>query len=93
MNHNAYNGQDLIDGIKAVRDSSEHDTVYCNFEQYGSIELYLKNNGPNLNTVDQLRVAGLDIHPLKALPDDGRAIVCQKGDIFPLAKEYKNGTK
>lgn len=83
----------MVEGIKLERDSSKHDTVYCNFDQYNSIKRVVSSNAIgsiSTTNLDSIRVAGLDVHPLKQFPESSPLIVCQKGDVFPLAKDYKN---
>ncbi len=78
----------LVEGIKQCRDA-KHDTVYCNETQ--AMLLKREVGSPALlspDAIDDFRIFGLDV---EVLPIQ-RPIVCQKGEVFDLAKDYKNDT-
>lgn len=93
MSANRQKANNIVERIMLERDSSKHDTVYCNFDQYNSIERVISSNAISTTNLDSIRVAGLDVHPLKQFPESSPLIVCQKGDVFPLAKDYKNSVQ
>lgn len=78
-------GQDLIDGVSASLDG-EADTLYCNQNHHNKLSDEM-TRGIYSNSVDNLELFGLDVVVIDELPVP---IICKKGTIFPLAKEYKN---
>lgn len=77
----------LIDSIESER-TDRDDTVYCNSKHKSVIiDRVASNAGMVGSTVDDVRVAGLRV---EHLPRIERPIVCRKGDVFPLAKDWKN---
>lgn len=78
-------GQDLIDGIAASL-GGEADTVYCNTNHYDKIADEM-TRGIYTGSVDNLELFELDV----VVIDEMKApIICKKGTVFPLAKEYKD---
>lgn len=76
----------MMEGIKKRRES-HHDTIYCNKAQADALKREVNSPGLLSSNIDSLRIFGLDV---EVLPIQ-KPIICQKGDVFDLAKEYKNG--
>jgi len=81
--------QKFIDNIKQSRES-HHDTIYCTKEQERGLKRESTAGGILANNVDNLQFRGLDV---QSLPQLSAAIICQKGEVFPLAKDYKNNDR
>jgi hypothetical protein len=79
--------ESIIDGVKRNR-QSHHDTIYVTKEQASRLKRHASVGGLKSRSIDSLRIAGLDV---ETLPRITRPIVCQKGEVFPLAKDWKNG--
>jgi hypothetical protein len=77
----------LIEGIKSQLDGHQ-DTLYCTKAQESALKSEISTPGLFSQNVDNLRFMGLDV---QVLPRIDRPIVCQKGEVFTLAKDYKNG--
>lgn len=83
------NGQTLMDAIgKQVK--PHHDTIYCTDRQKGSLASTISGSsfGGSRARADNLTIMGLDV---VVLPRIERPIVCRKGEVFDLAKDYKYG--
>jgi len=78
----------LIDGIHSQLEG-HHDTLYCTKAQEAALKDEVsRGTGLFSGNVDDLQFAGLTV---QTLPRIDRPIVCQKGEVFTLAKDYKNG--
>lgn len=82
-----YENRQLISSIEDER-KSHHDTIYCNTKQERTLKLASSVPPSNLSNIDNVRVLGLDV---QTLPRIKHPIVCKKGEVFPLAKDFKNG--
>lgn len=80
-----WSANDIISGIEAHRDK-RHDTVYCSKQQESELIGQI-STGILTQSADDIRIAGLDVESIPRF--ESRPIVCQKGDVFPLAKDYK----
>lgn len=79
--------------VNQIKDEIEprHDVIYCNTVH----EMILKEwvvmkrspGGISSRSIDNIRILGL---PVQVLPEIERVIVCQKGEVFDLAKDYRN---
>jgi len=76
----------LIEGIEKQLEG-HHDTLYCTKAQESALKSEVSTPGLMSTNVDDLRFMGLDV---QTLPRIERPIVCQKGEVFNLAKDYKN---
>lgn len=77
----------LIEGIENQLDGDK-DTLYCTESQELALKSEVTTAGLMGTNVDDLQFMGLDV---QVLPRIERPIVCQKGEVFTLAKDYKNG--
>ena len=78
---------ELIDNINEAREG-HHDTIYCTLDQEEALKEYAGSGAIFSSNVDNARIFGLDV---QSLPNISFPIVCQKGEVFDLAKDYKNG--
>jgi hypothetical protein len=78
--------ESMIDGVRQSR-QSHHDTLYVTKRQHRRLKQHVSVGGLRSGSIDSLRIAGLDV---EARPVITRPIVCQKGEVFPLAKDWKN---
>jgi hypothetical protein len=76
----------LVDSIQS-RKEDHHDTVYCNESHSRKLERYAAPSGLHPSTIDNLRIFDLSI---EEIPVGRHPIVCRKGEVFPLAKDFKN---
>lgn len=79
--------ESIIDGVEQNR-KSHHDTIYVTEAQFKRLKKHAPVGGLHTSSIDSLRIAGLDV---ESLPRTIRPIVCQRGEVFPLAKDWKNG--
>lgn len=77
----------IIEGVKQKR-QSHHDTIYVTEEQANHLKRHVSVGGLTYHSIDSLRIAGLNVEEMSCVTFP---IVCEKGDIFPLAKDWKNG--
>ena len=77
----------LIEGIESQLDGHQ-DTLYCTKAQESALKSEISTPGLLSQNVDNLQFMGLDV---QVLPRIDRPIVCKKGEVFTLAKDYKNG--
>lgn len=77
--------QEILD---AVWDNQKphHDTLYVSRETYLTIRHILSTDGLSPQSVDNIKVSRLDVVPIEGLDV---AILCEKGQIFPLAKDWQ----
>lgn len=77
-------GRDLITAIRMNRGAHD-DTLYCNNFCKKQI-LDTINSSGSFRTSDSVQVEGLEVetHEVFTVP-----VSCKKGDIFPLAEDYK----
>lgn len=75
----------MMNGIKRRREG-HHDTIYCNKSQANALKREVETPGLMSSNIDNLRIFGLDV---EVLPIE-KPIVCRKGEVFTLAKDYKN---
>lgn len=80
------NADEMVDGIQS-QIQGHHDTLYCSRHQASKLQQKVSTPGLSPTSVDNFRLFGLDV---QALPVDF-PIVCQRGEVFDLAKDYKNG--
>lgn len=81
-------GRALIESVAEQR-SGHHDTLYVTQQQKNILEEAVCQQ-IELESVRSISVAGLRV---EALPENSaitRPIACQKGDVFPLAQDWKN---
>lgn len=76
----------LTDSIEAQLEG-HHDTLYCKERHESMLARQSAAPGMSPSSIDNLRFMGLDV---ETLPGIKFPIVCQKGEVFPLAKDYKN---
>lgn len=79
------NTDDILDAIRRSRRPND-DTIYCTIHDRQKIADSISGISAG-SSVDQLKVAGMEVVPHNKFKGP---IVCRKGDIFPLAKEYKD---
>lgn len=80
-------GEKLIEEINKER-QPHHNTVYCSAETYRSIERTMSAGISGTRSIDNVRVAGLEIITHQAFGD--AVIVCKRGEVFPLTKHFKD---
>lgn len=83
-------GRDMLKET-SMSASSRHDTLYCTEEQINEMiraSGVVNEMGVHANRVDNLKFYGLEIEVLPRY-DGERAILCKKGDLFPLARDWK----
>lgn len=77
--------------VEAVEDelSTRDDTLYISEADYQSLRRWASNKAGELKSpaIDTVRLLDLEI-VVTPVPVP---IVCQRGDVFPLAKDWKNG--
>jgi hypothetical protein len=73
-----------IEDIQKKRKAG-HDTVYCSYETKQRIIDEINGTGVGL-TADVVQVAGLDVIAHECFDE---TILCQKGTVFPLARDYR----
>jgi hypothetical protein len=75
--------------VEEIRErvTARADTVYCGSRTYDKIYQSLSAPSLRVNAGD-IRIAGADVEPV--LDSSEMIIVCQKGDVFPTAKKFKN---
>ena len=78
-------GNEIIAGIRANQ-KPHHDTLYCNENHKKSLVGTISGSGSL--RADNLRISGLEVvtHERFTYP-----IVCQRGEVFDLVKDYKYG--
>ena len=82
-------GARIIEGMKAsIR--TEDDVLYCKDKHADYIEdEFSISSRVGIASAQEMTVFGVTI---QRMPDNfKRPILCQKGDVFPLAKDWKNG--
>jgi hypothetical protein len=79
----------LIRAISKERESG-HDTLYCTPDVKKQLKRKMSAGIGSSRMVENVEIHGLYVHEIPN-PSDGRsvAIVCQEGEVFPLAKDYK----
>lgn len=80
-------GPAIAEGIRKNLESS-HDTIYCTKFVEQILADYVSSPATRRGVADSISLFGCTV---ESLPGVDRPIVCQKGDVFPLAKDYKNG--
>ena len=75
----------IVQKIRKVQ-KQRHDTLYCDDNTKAQILNSISGNG--LRRADNLRISGLEVitHERFDFP-----IVCEKGEVFTLAKDFKCG--
>lgn len=76
----------MMDGIRSVMES-HHDTIYCTERQRSALARHVTGPGISAGTIDSLTVLGLNV---ETLPRIKRPIVCKKGEVFTLARDFKD---
>lgn len=78
-------GNEIISGIRA-KQKPHHDTLYCTEHQKKQLVGTISGSGGI--RADNLRISGLEVvtHERFRYP-----IVCQRGEVFDLTKDYKYG--
>lgn len=80
--------ESILDSIMRVR-RGHHDTLYVDSNQRTVLRREVTIPSINSSQVTDMTVCGLDVVQLPTgLP---AAISCKKGEVFPLAKDWKNG--
>lgn len=86
------NGNSIIESIK-VNQHPRFDTLYCTSDQKDALVASIASGqstsyryGDLGISTDRLRVFGLEVKVIESL---NRPIMCEKGDVFPLAKDYE----
>jgi len=77
---------DLVHKIRKAQ-KQKHDTLYCNEDAKKSLISTISGSGRGLRA-DNLKISGLEVitHERFTHP-----IVCEKGEVFDLTKDYKYG--
>lgn len=87
MNQRPLNAMSRDEWRQAIKNAREpdHDTVYFPEKYESSLKQSIY---PGLlgDTIDNMQVFGLEV---ETLPRIELPIVCKKGDIFPLARDWK----
>lgn len=78
------NGQKILKGIQQERRAT-HDTLYCHPQHEKALLASVQGMRFTKGEVTNPTVFGLDI---QTHPQFVRPIVCQKGDVFPLARDW-----
>lgn len=78
--------QDLVESVKKNRDM-RHDILYVNSSQHRTIESEMGTPSLTQRSTDNVKLLGLDVIKVEELDV---AILCKRGDILPLAKEWQN---
>jgi hypothetical protein len=86
MKHTQRTAGGLVQEIRAQR-SSNHDTIYCPPEVAETLKTRLDKGPLHSRNIDSFSIAGLGVCELPQLKK--AIIVCERGDIFPLAKDWK----
>lgn len=86
MKHARITADGLLRAIRSKR-SSNHDTIYCPPDIADALKNGLDKGPLRPSNIDSARIAGLEVCELAQLKQ--AVIVCEKGDIFPLAKDWK----
>lgn len=76
---------DLFDAVASTK-QPHHDTLYCAPSHAEKLVRGL-SEGVVFSTTHIQMVAGLEIIEIPRLD---RIVVCQKGEVFPLAEDWKN---
>lgn len=78
----------LIESVKKQL-QTEHDTLYVNQSQHLKLKREVATPGLSTSVVDDVKICGLEVI---TITDLDFAILCQKGDVFPLAKDWQENT-
>lgn len=78
---------DLYDGVAAAK-QPDHDTLYCSPEHQNKLleEAAQGTMSMYSSSKENIKIAGLNVI---TFPQIERPIVCQKGEVFPLAADHK----
>lgn len=81
----------LIRAISQEREQ-QHDTLYCTSDVKKELKRKMSAGIGHSGMVENVQIHGLRVREIPS-PSDGRsvAIVCQHGEVFPLAEDYKQG--
>lgn len=84
----AIDSQSIIKGVEYNK-KPHHDTLYVTRRQFQMLKSYV-SVGEDLNSdnIDSIRFSGVRV---EVIPGIVRPIVCEKGEVFPLAKDWKTG--
>lgn len=77
--------EELYQAVASAKES-RHDTLYCSPDHTQKLARGFSDGTMYGRTGSIDRVAGLDIIEIPRLD---RVIVCEKGEVFPLAKDWK----
>lgn len=77
-------GKELLESLQAEK-QPKHDTLYCNPSHADKLEQAV-SSGVMFRTSNIDKIAGLDVIEL---PRIDIPIVCEKGEVFDLAKDWK----
>ncbi len=79
----------VIKAIAKARDV-EDDTLYCTHDVKSMLKQKMSAGIGNTRMVKNIKIHGLTVQEIPN-PSNGRsvAIVCEEGEVFPLARDYK----
>lgn len=78
---------DLYEAVASTKEP-HHDTLYCPPDHADKLARGFSKGLAGVGRTSKIdRVAGLD---LIEIPRLDRVVVCQKGEVFPLAEDWKN---
>jgi hypothetical protein len=83
----AIDSESIIKGVEYNK-KPHHDTLYITRRQFQMLKSYVSVGDLNCNNIDSVRFSGVTA---EVLPGIVRPIVCEKGEVFPLAKDWKTG--
>lgn len=80
-------GEDILEGIRAAQ-KHRHDTLYCNDYYERKLLSMMNGNSTTLRQADNVQIYGLQVVTHERFE---HPIVCEKGDIFDHARDWKDG--
>jgi hypothetical protein len=79
--------ESIIEGVEYNK-KPHHDTLYVTGRQSKVLKSHVSVGGLECKNINSVSFSGVDV---EVMPGTFRPIVCEKGDVFPLAKDWKNG--
>lgn len=81
------NVEDVLDSVPEKM-HDRHTTLYCSPQQEKQLIRHIGSSvsGMTSSDIESVTIRGITVEPL---PGIEKPILCKKGDIFPLAKEYE----
>ena len=82
-------GERMVNEINKVMEP-HHDTIYCTERQRTKLARHASGPGLLAGTIDSLVILGLNV---ETLPRITHPIVCEKGEVFTLARDFQDDGK